>query len=77
MATLFKLFLWLLRAIVFVVLFGLTLKNSEPMELHFFFNHLWTAPVALVILVVFAIGVVIGLTAAFGIFKRSGRSETP
>jgi uncharacterized integral membrane protein len=73
--TLLKLFLWLLRAVVFVVLFGLTLKNSEPMELRFFFNHLWTAPVAVVILVVFVIGVVIGLTAAFGIFNRPRRSE--
>lgn len=75
MATLFKLFLWLLRAAVFVVLFGLTLKNSAPMELHFFFNHLWTAPVAIVILVVFVIGVVVGLTAASGIFKHPRRSK--
>lgn len=75
MATLFKLFLWLLRAAVFVVLFGLTLKNSEPMELHFFFNHLWTAPVAIVILVVFVIGIVVGLTAASGIFKHPRRSK--
>lgn len=75
MATLFKLFLWLLRAAVFVALFGLTLKNSEPMELHFFFNHLWTAPVAIVILVVFVIGVVVGLTAASGIFKHPRRSK--
>lgn len=75
MTTLLKLFLWLLRAAAFVVLFGLALKNSEPMELRFFFNHLWIAPVAVVILVVFVIGVVIGLTAAFGIFKRPRRSE--
>jgi uncharacterized integral membrane protein len=71
MTTLFKFFLWLLRAVVFVILFGLTLKNSEPMELRFFFDHSWTAPVAVVILVVFVIGVVIGLAAAFGISKRS------
>ncbi|MDO8347570.1 MAG: lipopolysaccharide assembly protein LapA domain-containing protein [Rugosibacter sp.] len=75
MTTLFKLFLWLLRAAVFVILFGLTLKNSEPMELRFFFNHLWTAPVAIVILVVFVIGVVVGLTAASGIFKHPRRSK--
>lgn len=71
MTTLFKFFLWLLRAVVFVILFGLTLKNSEPMELRFFFDHSWTAPVAVVILVVFVIGVVIGLAAAFGTSKRS------
>jgi uncharacterized integral membrane protein len=54
--------LWLLRAIVFVGLFGLAIKNSAPVELRFFLDGVWQAPLSLVILAVFAAGVLLGLT---------------
>lgn len=73
MTTLFKLFIWLLRIVVFVGLFGLAIKNSGPMELRFFLDQTWTAPVSVVILVVFAVGVAVGLTAALGVFLRPHR----
>jgi putative membrane protein len=73
MTTLFKLFVWLLRIVVFVGLFGLAIKNSGPMELRFFLDQAWTAPVSLVILAVFAVGVAVGLTAALGVFLRPDR----
>lgn len=76
MATLLRFLFWLLRALVFLVLFGLALKNSEPMELRFYFGHLWQAPVAVVILAVFALGVIVGLSAAFSFARRGKRSET-
>lgn len=76
MAALIKFLLWLLRAAVFIVLFGLALKNSEPMELRFYFGHLWQAPVAVVILVVFVFGVIIGLTAGFGSLRHRKRGKT-
>ena len=77
MATLLKLILWLLRGIVFAFLFGLALKNSGTMALRFFFGQEWTAPVAVVVLAVFAIGVGIGLTAAMGISRRNKNNQTP
>lgn len=77
MASLLRFLLWSLRALVFVVLFGLALKNSEPMELRFYFGHLWQAPVAVVILAVFVLGMVIGLTAAFSFTRQGKRRETP
>lgn len=70
MAAFAKLLVWLLRAAVFFFLFGLALKNSGMITLRFFFGHAWAAPVAAVILAAFAIGVVVGLTAASGIFRR-------
>lgn len=73
MSTLFKVFVWLLRIVVFVGLFGLAIKNSGPMELRFFLDQAWTAPVSVVILAVFAIGVAVGLTAALGVFIRPDR----
>jgi uncharacterized integral membrane protein len=54
--------LWLLRAVVFVALFGLAIKNSAPVELRFFLDGVWQAPLSLVILAVFVAGVFLGLT---------------
>ena len=71
MATLIKLAVWLLRGVVFVGLFGLAIKNSGPIELRFFLDQAWTAPISVVILVVFAVGVAVGLTAALGVFLLS------
>lgn len=73
MTTLLKILVWLLRIVVFVGLFGLAIKNSGPMELRFFLDQAWTAPISVVILAVFAIGVAVGLTAALGVFLRPHR----
>ena len=77
MALLLRIVVWLLRIAVFVGLFGLALKNSGPVELRFFLDQAWTAPVSVVLLAVFAAGVAVGLTAALGVFlkprDRSGR----
>lgn len=77
MTTLYKLLVWLLRIVVFIGLFGLAIKNSGPMELRFFLDHSWTAPVSVVILAVFAIGVAVGLTAALGVFLRPRPAPAP
>ena len=73
MSTLLKLLVWLFRIVVFVGLFGLAIKNSGPMELRFFLDYAWTAPVSVVVLAVFAIGAAVGLTAALGVFLRPDR----
>jgi uncharacterized integral membrane protein len=57
---------WMVRLVVFVGLFGLAIKNSGPVELRFYFEQLWVAPVSAVVLISFAIGVLVGLTAVAG-----------
>lgn len=54
---------WLLRGILFVILLGLAIKNSSDVELRFFFDARWEAPLAVVILAATAFGVVLGLLA--------------
>jgi uncharacterized integral membrane protein len=66
---------WLLRIVVFIGLFGLAIKNSGPMELRFFLDQAWTAPISVVILAVFAIGVGVGLTMALGVFLNPRRKR--
>lgn len=75
MKTLIRILVWLLRAVVFIALFGLAIKNSGPVELRFFFERAWTAPLSVVILAVFAVGVAVGLTAALGVFLKPGKDS--
>ena len=77
MGSLIKLLVWLLRIVAFIGLFGLAIKNSGPMELRFFLDKAWTAPVSVVILSVFATGVAVGLTAALGVFLRPKNKSGP
>ena len=57
-----KILVWFLRLLVFVVLFGLAIKNSATIDLRFYFDQTWQAPLALVILIAFIAGVAIGLS---------------
>jgi len=70
---LIKVLVWLLRAVIFIMLFGLAIKNSGPVELRFFLNQAWQAPLSLVLLAAFTAGVVIGLGAGLGAWTRQRR----
>lgn len=68
-----KVLVWLVRGIVFVALFGLAVKNSGPVDLRFYLDGAWQAPLSVVILVAFAAGTAVGLTAAVFMLVRQGR----
>jgi putative membrane protein len=68
-----KVLLWLLRGIVFVALFGLAVKNSGPVDLRFYLDSIWQAPLSVVILIAFAAGAAVGLTATIVTLVRQGR----
>lgn len=66
--------LWLLRGILFIILLGLAIKNSNNVELRFFFDASWQAPLSLVLLAALAMGVVLGLLALLPQVIRLRRS---
>ena len=68
-----KVLVWLLRVIVFIAIFGLAVKNSGPVDLRFYLDSAWQAPLSVVILAAFAAGVAVGLTAAVVMIWRQGR----
>lgn len=68
-----RLIVWLLRGIVFVALLGLAVKNSGPVTLRFYLDGAWQAPLSLVILVAFAAGAAVGLSAALDRLVRQAR----
>ncbi len=74
MNTLLRILVWLVRIVVFIGLFGLAIKNSGPMELRFFLDHTWTAPVSVVVLAVLVVGVAVGLTATLALSLRRRRA---
>jgi len=57
--------LWLLRLIlkaaIFFTLFAFALNNQQVTTVHFFFGNKWLAPMVLVVLGAFTIGVVVGV----------------
>lgn len=55
--------IWIVRGILFVILLGLAIKNSTDVELRFFFDASWQAPLSLVVLLAFASGVLAGILA--------------
>jgi uncharacterized integral membrane protein len=66
--------LWFLRGILFVILLGLAIKNGGDVELRFFFDAQWQAPLSLVLLASLASGVVLGLLALLPRVVRQRRS---
>jgi putative membrane protein len=58
---------WLLKAAIFFTLFAFALNNQQDVTVHFFFGTLWRAPLVLVVLAAFALGLAIG---ALGMVPR-------
>jgi len=70
---LMRILIWLVRAVVFVGLFGLAIKNSGPVDVRLYFDSIWQAPLSLVVLACFAAGALVGATAAFATLVRQRR----
>lgn len=68
-----KYLLWLLKAAIFFTLFAFALNNQQDATVHFFFGTQWRAPLVLVVLSAFALGVVVG---ALGMVPRWWRHRS-
>jgi putative membrane protein len=67
--------IWFLRGTLFIVLLGLAIKNSGEVELRFFFDAVWQAPLSLVMLISLVAGVVLGMLALLPQVIRQRRSS--
>jgi len=56
-----KYLLWLLKAAIFFTLFAFALNNQQDATVHFFFGTQWSAPLVLVVLTAFALGLIVGV----------------
>ncbi|MFT0547943.1 LapA family protein [Allopusillimonas ginsengisoli] len=65
---------WLLRLVVFVLVLMFALKNTGPVDVTFFAGYTITAvPLIVVMLVVFVLGIVLGLLIAMPSVMRKRR----
>lgn len=68
-----KTLIWILRFVVFIALFGLAIKNSATVDLRFYFDRHLDAPLSLVVLGTFVLGVAVGISAAITTLLRQRR----
>lgn len=68
-----KWLMWLLRGILFLFLFGFAVKNDQLVTLHFFLGAQWQLPLVFVILLFFAAGAILGVTATLASLLRQRR----
>jgi len=59
-----KFLVWLIRILVFAALLLLALKNVQPTTLYFYLDHSWTAPLILIGLAFFVVGLLAGWLSA-------------
>jgi lipopolysaccharide assembly protein A len=52
---------WLLKAAIFFTLFAFALNNQQTVAVNFFFGTMWKAPLVLVVLATFSIGLALGV----------------
>ncbi len=66
---------WFVRLILFLLLFGLALNNLEPTVLHLLFGTKWRAPLFVLLLAAFTLGVVLGALAMLPAWLRARRNS--
>jgi len=54
---------WILRAAIFFALLAFALNNQQDVTVNFFFGRVWTAPMVLVVLAAFTLGLGAGVLA--------------
>lgn len=57
----------ILGFVLFWFAIGFAVKNSELVTLHYYLGYQWQAPLVVVILTVFGIGIATGLVAVLGV----------
>ncbi len=63
----------LLTGILFFAVLGFAVKNAEPVTLHYYLGLSWSAPLVLVLLATFALGIACGIVACLGLVVRQRR----
>lgn len=60
-------------ALLFMFLLGFAMKNNALVDLHYYLGYTWRAPLSLLLLIVFSVGVVIGIMACISSLIRQRR----
>ena len=73
-----RLLTWILKAAVFFALFAFALNNQQDATVHLLFGHQWRAPMTLIVLAAFALGMVVGVLGMLpGWWSRRRGTQRP
>jgi uncharacterized integral membrane protein len=72
-----RLFRWIVRAAVFFALLAFALNNQQEATLHLMFGREWRAPMTLIVLAAFALGLVVGVLGMLPGWRRHARTQAP
>ncbi len=61
MSTVLSLLKWVLKAALFFALFAFALNNQQDVTVHFFLGQQWSAPLVVLLLISFSVGVALGV----------------
>lgn len=64
---------WILKGVLFILLLGFAVKNSDVVTLSYYLGYEWQAPLVLIILMFFVAGAVVGVAACMGYLFRQRR----
>jgi len=64
---------WAVRLVIFFFLVVFAVQNTAPVSLHFVLDHVWQAPLVIVLLAFFAAGAVLGVLSVLGVIYRQRR----
>ena len=71
-------FKWIVRAVIFFALLAFALNNQQEATLNLMFGHEWRAPMTLIVLAAFALGLVVGVLGMLpGLCKRRATPPAP
>ncbi|CAG2132836.1 Lipopolysaccharide assembly protein A [compost metagenome] len=71
-----KLIAWIFRIVLFALLFVLALRNTEDASLQLFLGAVWHAPLILILLAAFGLGIVAALAAVAPALMRQRMEAT-
>jgi putative membrane protein len=64
---------WALRLLLFLLVLGFALRNSDTVTVRYYFGYEWQASLVLVLLAFFGLGVLLGLLACLPALFRQRR----
>lgn len=64
---------WAARLVIFSFLVVFAVQNTDPVTLNFVLDHVWQAPLVIILLAFFAAGALLGVLSVLGVIYRQRR----
>lgn len=66
---------WVVKILIFLVVLGFALKNSQVVTLHYFLGYTWETPLVVLLLLVLGLGALLGMLALLPLIFRLQRER--